>query len=285
MRPPQGGDVAQLREEVTRARQVQQDLQQQGQAARTESQQWQARHAEVRLLLTQTQEHVQNLEAQLAQSKQEIAHLHAVHEQAAQHLQTLQTQMAQREEELRRLEAAQDTSQDTEFTRLRQAIVQTREALLAMQQQAQEARTDSQQWQARHADVMRNLTALQEQRTTMGQELGRLQALYEQAAQRLAETTQQQEYVRAQAREAQLESQQCVSAMPPLKTCWPSYRTDSNKPQCRQRRQHNVSKRFKNRWYSCTMHWRNLRSDGLRYAVFAASSCRLCARVMAWVLL
>jgi hypothetical protein len=42
----------------------------------------------------------------------------------------------------------------------------------------------------------------------MGQELGRLQALYEQTAQRLAETTQQHEYVRAQAQEAQLESQQ-----------------------------------------------------------------------------
>jgi flagellar biosynthesis chaperone FliJ len=77
-----------------------------------------------------------------------------------------------------------------------------------MQQQVQEARTESQQWQARHAEAGRSLTELQEQRTTMIQELGRLQALYEQATQRLTEVTQQQEHIRAQAQETRLESQQ-----------------------------------------------------------------------------
>ena len=208
LRAAQEREVTQLREAAVQARQLQQDLLQQVQMARTDTQAWQTRSADLTRTLAQVQEQLQHLDTQKAQSAQEITRLQTLHEQTIRQLKTLQAEIAKREEDMRRLETAQDASQETEFKHLRQAVMQTREALLAMQQQVQEARTESQQWQARHAEAGRSLTELQEQRTPMIQELGRLQALYEQATQRLAEVTQQQEHIRAQAQETRLESQQ-----------------------------------------------------------------------------
>src|SRR5712691_830366 len=211
----QQGALAQSQQELTQAQHTQQELWQQRQSAQAETQQWQERHTATVQSLAETRAQLQqaaaagealeqHLRSQIAQSTQESTAWRLLYEQAQHQQTTLQAQLTERDETVRQFEAAQGQ----EFAQLRQAMGQAQEALHAVQQQVQAGQTETQQWQAHHAEATQALAALQEQRTAMAADVARGQTLAEQATQRATAAEQHNVHLQTQLQTALLEHQQ-----------------------------------------------------------------------------
>jgi len=219
LRTMQQGALAQSQQELTQAQHTQQELWQQRQSAQAETQQWQERHTATVQSLAETRAQLQqaaaagealqqHLRSQIAQSTQESTAWRLLYEQAQHQQTTLQAQLTERDETVRQFEAAQAAVQGQEFGQLRQAMGQAQEALHAVQQQVQAGQTETQQWQAHHAEATQALAALQEQRTAMAADVARGQTLAEQATQRATAAEQHNVHLQTQLQTALLEHQQ-----------------------------------------------------------------------------